>query len=64
VPKTGDHGRAVALDMSNVAPMSAYIEEDELLLCFALDAALVLISVVSAAVWGTILSAALISRLW
>jgi hypothetical protein len=57
--------------LSNVAPAIvialialAYIEEDGLLLCFALVAAVVLIGLASAAVWGTIVSALLISELW
>jgi hypothetical protein len=57
--------------LSNVAPAIvtalisfAYIEEDGLLLCSALLAAVVLIGVASAAVWGTIVSAVLISRIW
>ena len=57
--------------LSNIAPAIvialislAYIEEDGLLLCFALLAAVVLIGVASAAVWGTIVSAVLISHIW
>jgi hypothetical protein len=57
--------------LSNIAPAIvialislAYIEEDGLLLCFALLAAAVLIGVASAAVWGTIVSAVLISHIW
>ena len=57
--------------LSNIAPAIvialislAYIEEDGLLLCFALLAAAVLIAVASAAVWGTIVSAVLISHTW
>jgi hypothetical protein len=57
--------------LSNIAPAIvialislAYIEEDGLLLCFALLAAAVLIAVASAAVWGTIVSAVLISDTW
>jgi hypothetical protein len=57
--------------LSNIAPaivivlMSlAYLEEDGLLLCFALLAAIILISLESAAVWGTIIGAAFISELW
>jgi hypothetical protein len=57
--------------LSNIAPAIvialislAYLEEDGLLLCFALLAAVVLISVASAAVWGTIVgAAAFISRI-
>ena len=40
----------------------AYIEEDGLLLCAALLAAVVLILAASAAVWGTIVGAALVSQ--
>jgi len=57
--------------LSNIAPAIvivlislADIEEDGLLLCFALLTAVVLIGVASAAVWGTIVSAILISRVW
>ena len=57
--------------LSNIAPAFvivlislAYIEEDGLLLCFALLTAVILIGVTSAAVWGTIVSAILISRIW
>jgi hypothetical protein len=57
--------------LSNIAPAIlvvlislAYIEEDGLLLCFALLAAVVLIGLLSAAVWGTIVSATLISYIW
>ena len=57
--------------LSNIAPAIvialislAYIEEDGLLLCLALPAAAVLIGVASAAVWGTIVSAVLISHIW
>jgi hypothetical protein len=57
--------------LSNVAPAIvvalialAYIEEDGLLLCSALLAAVVVIGLASAAVWGTIVSAVLISRNW
>jgi len=57
--------------LSNIAPAIvialislAYIEEDGLLLCSALLAAVVLIGVASAAVWGTILSVILISHIW
>jgi hypothetical protein len=59
------------IPLSNIAPAIviilislAYIEEDGLLLCVALVAAVVLISVASAAIWGTIFSAALISSIW
>jgi hypothetical protein len=57
--------------LSNIAPAIvialislAYIEEDGVLLCFALLAAVVLISIASAAVWGAIVSAVVISRIW
>ena len=57
--------------LSNIAPATvialvalAYLEEDGLLLCFAFLAAVVLISGASAAVWGAIVGAALISRIW
>jgi hypothetical protein len=57
--------------LSNIAPAIvialtslAYIEEDGLLLCLALLAAVVLIIGASAAVWGTIVSAAFIGRIW
>ena len=57
--------------LSNIAPAIviavislAYIEEDGLLLCFALLVAVVLITLASAAVWGTIVSAVVISRVW
>jgi hypothetical protein len=57
--------------LSNIAPAIvivlislAYIEEDGLLLCFALLTAVVLIGVASAAVWGTIVSTILISHIW
>jgi hypothetical protein len=57
--------------LSNIAPAIvialtslAYTEEDGLLLCFAILAAVVLISVASAAIWGAIISAAFISRVW
>jgi hypothetical protein len=56
---------------SNIAPAIvtalisfAYIEEDGLLLCFALLASVVLVGVASAAVWGTIVSAIHIIRIW
>lgn len=55
--------------LSNVPPAIviallalAYIEEDGLLLCIAFLAAAVLIGAASAAVWGTIVGAALISN--
>jgi len=57
--------------LSNVAPAIvialtslAYLEEDGLLLCFALFAAVVLIGFESAAIWGAIIGAAFISRIW
>src|SRR5256886_11320888 len=57
--------------LSNVAPAMvislislAYVEEDGLLLSVALLAAITLIGIASAAVWGTIVGAALISALW
>jgi hypothetical protein len=57
--------------LSNVAPAIvialmalAFIEEDGLVLCFALLAAVVLITLASAAVWGAIVSAVVISRFW
>jgi hypothetical protein len=56
--------------LSNVAPaivialMSlAYVEEDGLLLCIALLAAITLIVIASAAIWGAIVGAVLISHL-
>ena len=56
--------------LSNVAPaivialMSlAYVEDDGLLLCIALLAAIILIVIASAAIWGAIVGAALISNL-
>ena len=55
--------------LSNVAPAAvislislAYVEEDGLLLSVALLAAIVLVGIESAAVWGTIVGAVLISR--
>jgi hypothetical protein len=55
----------------NVAPAMvislislAYVEEDGLLLSVAFLAAIILIGIASAAVWGTIVGAALISALW
>ena len=57
--------------LSNVAPAIvialislAYIEEDGLVLCFALLVAVALITATSAAVWGAIVSAVFISRVW
>ena len=59
------------IPLSNLAPAImiilislAYIEEDGLLLCAAFLAAVVLIGIASAAIWGTIFSAALISNIW
>jgi hypothetical protein len=56
--------------LSNVAPaivialMSlAYVEDDGLLLCIALLAAIILIVIASAAIWGAIVGAVLISNL-
>jgi hypothetical protein len=56
------------IPLSNIAPAVlvvlislAYIEEDGLLLCVAFLFAIILISIASAAVWGTIFSALLIS---
>jgi hypothetical protein len=42
----------------------AYVEEEGLLLSVAFVAAITLIGIASAAVWGTIVGAALISALW
>jgi hypothetical protein len=57
--------------LSNVVPAIlvvlislAYIQKDGLLLCVSFLAALILIGVGSAAVWGTIFSASLISSIW
>jgi hypothetical protein len=57
--------------LSNVAPAIvislislAYVEEDGLLLSVALLAAIILIGIASAAVWGTIVGASLLSRFW
>jgi len=57
--------------LGNVAPAMvislislAYVEEDGLLLSVAFLAAIILIGIASAAVWGTIVGAALISALW
>lgn len=57
--------------LSNVAPAMvislislAYVEEDGLLLSVALLAAIILIGIASAAIWGTIVGAVLISPLW
>jgi hypothetical protein len=54
--------------LSNIAPAIvislislAYVEEDGLLLSVALLAAIILIGIASAAVWGTIVGAVLIS---
>jgi len=61
----------IPVPLSNIAPAIvialialAYIEEDGLLICFAFLAAVVLIGVASAAVWGTVVSAMLIIRFW
>jgi hypothetical protein len=57
--------------LSNIAPAMvialislAYVEEDGLLLSAALLAAIILIGIASAAVWGTVVGAVLISRFW
>jgi hypothetical protein len=57
--------------LSNIAPAIVialialtYTQEDGLLLCFALLAAVVLIGAASAAIWGAIISATFISRVW
>jgi hypothetical protein len=57
--------------LSNVAPAMvislislAYVEEDGLLLSVAFLAAIILIGIASAAIWGTIVGAVLISPLW
>ena len=57
--------------LSNVAPAMvislislAYVEEDGLLLSVALLAAIILIGIASAAIWGTIVGAVLICPLW
>ena len=57
--------------LSNVAPAMvislislAYVEEDGLLLSVALLAAIILIGIASAAIWGTNVGAILISPLW
>jgi hypothetical protein len=54
--------------LSNVAPAMvislislAYVEEDGLLLSVALLAAIILVGIAAAAVWGTIVGAVLIS---
>ena len=59
------------LPLSNIPPAIvialisvAYLEQDGLLLCLAFLAAVVLISFESAAVWGTIVGAVFISRIW
>jgi hypothetical protein len=56
--------------LSNIAPAMvislislAYVEEDGLLLSVALLAAIILIGIASAAVWGTIVGAVLIGPL-
>jgi hypothetical protein len=57
--------------LGNVAPAMvislislAYVEEDGLLLSVAFLAAIILIGIASAAVWGTIVGATLIGALW
>jgi len=61
----------IPVPLSNIAPAIvialialAYIEEDGLLICFAFLAALILVALASAAVWGTIVSAMLFIRFW
>jgi hypothetical protein len=54
----------VALAMVISLISLAYVEEDGLLLSVAFLAAIILIGIASAAVWGTIVGAALISALW
>jgi hypothetical protein len=56
---------------SNIAPAIiiavisvTYLEEDGLLLCFALIAAVILISAESAAVWGAIVGAGFVSHIF
>jgi hypothetical protein len=56
---------------SNIAPAIiiavisvTYLEEDGLLLCFALIVAVLLITAESAAVWGAIIGAGLVSRIF
>jgi hypothetical protein len=58
------------LPLGNVAPaivialMSlAYVEEDGLLLCISLVAAIILIVIASAAIWGAIVGVVFISNL-
>ena len=57
------------IPLSNIAPAVlivlislAYIEQDGLLLWFAFSAAIILVGIASAAVWGTIFSALLITH--
>src|SRR6266699_4981630 len=57
--------------LSNIAPAIvislislAYVEEDGLLLSVGFLAAIILIGIASAAVWGTIVGAILVSALW
>jgi hypothetical protein len=64
-------GFLTPVPLSNVVPSIlvvlislAYIQKDGLLLCVSFLAALILIGVGSAAVWGTIFSASLISSIW
>ena len=54
----------VALAMVISLISLAYVEEDGLLLSVAFLAAIILIGIASAAVWRTIVGAALISALW
>jgi hypothetical protein len=61
-------GDSLAVPLSNVAPAMvislislAYVEEDGLLLSVALLAAIILVGIAAAAVWGTIVGAVLIS---
>jgi hypothetical protein len=56
-PAIADHAKA-----DRKLPLTfAYVEEDGLVLCVALLAAIILIGLGSAAVWGTIVGAVLIS---
>jgi hypothetical protein len=59
------------LPLSNIAPAIvialislAYLEQDGLLLCLVLLAAVVLISFELVAVWGTIVGASIIGQIW
>jgi hypothetical protein len=65
-----NHRVLTPVPLSNVAPAIvislislAYVEEDGLLLSVAFLAAIILIGIASAAVWGTIVGAVLISAL-